>query len=199
GAHVHRQRDDVERLVRAALGLTLSEAENAFARAVANDDRLDADDIQLVLEEKRQVIRKSGLLEYYPTDQDLGGVGGLEYLKTWLDGGTGARVFGALLTWMQEKLAPVFVVATANNISELPPELLRKGRFDEIFFIDLPSASERTEIFAIHLKRRSRDPGRFDLGRLAELARGYSGAEIEQAIIAGLYAAFEERRDLAHG
>jgi SpoVK/Ycf46/Vps4 family AAA+-type ATPase len=298
-ASVHLNQDDVERLVRAALGLTLGEAENAFARAIANDDRLDAEDIKLVLEEKRQVIRKSGLLEYYATDEDLGGVGGLDYLKTWLDrrtsafsdearrfglpepkgllllgvqgcgksltakaiashwrmpllrldmgrifsgligssednlrraiktaegvapvvlwideiekglsgtkssgdtdGGTGARVFGALLTWMQEKQAPVFVVATANNIVDLPPELLRKGRFDEIFFIDLPSLAERTEILSIHLRRRGRDLARFDVPRLAEVSAGYSGAELEQAIISGLYQAFEARRDLSHG
>ena len=295
-ASINLDRDAVEGLVRAALGLTLSEAENAFARAIATDDVLDADDIKLVLEEKRQVIRKSGLLEYYPTDEDLRGVGGLDYLKGWLDrrtaafsdearkfglpepkgllllgvqgcgqslsakaiasqwrlpllrldmgrifgslvgssednirrairmaegvapvvlwideiekglsgvkssgdtdGGTGARVFGALLTWMQEKTAPVFVVATANNIAELPPELLRKGRFDEIFFVDLPSRRERAEIFGIHLQRRGRDPSLFGVDRLAELARGFSGAEIEQAIVAALYHAFEERREL---
>jgi ATP-dependent 26S proteasome regulatory subunit len=287
---------DVEALVRAALGLTTSEAENAFARAIAIDDRLDANDIQLVLEEKRQVIRKGGLLEYYATEHGLGGVGGLEELKRWLDrraaaftdearkfglpepkgllllgvqgcgksltakaiasqwrlpllrldmgkifgslvgsseenvrrairmaegvapivlwideiekglsgvkssgdtdGGTGARVFGALLTWMQEKTAPVFVVATANSIEHLPPELLRKGRFDEIFFIDLPSGRERAEIFDIHLRRRERDPARFDLAQLAELARGFSGAEIEQAIISALYQAFDEHTDI---
>jgi ATP-dependent 26S proteasome regulatory subunit len=294
---IHLEPADVEALVRAALGLTSSEAENAFARAIAIDDRLDADDIQLVLEEKRQVIRKSGLLEYYPTEHGLGGIGGLEDLKGWLDrraaafteearqfglpepkgllllgvqgcgksltakaiasqwrlpllrldmgkifgsligsseenvrrairmaegvapvvlwideiekglsgvkssgdtdGGTGARVFGALLTWMQEKTAPVFVVATANSIEHLPPELLRKGRFDEIFFIDLPSHRERAEIFDIHLRRRRRDPARFDLARLAADARGFSGAEIEQAIISALYQAFDERTELA--
>lgn len=295
-ASINLERADVERLVRAALGLTLNEAENAFARAVAVDDRLDAEDIQLVLDEKRQVIRKSGLLEYFPTDSDLTGVGGLGYLKAWLDrrtsafgdearkfglpepkgllllgvqgcgksltakaiashwrmpllrldmgrifgsfigssednirraiktaegvapvvlwideiekglsgvkgggetdGGVGARVFGALLTWMQEKAAPVFVVATANSIKDLPPELLRKGRFDEIFFIDLPSHAERSEIFNIHLRRRERDPAAFDVSTLARLARGFSGAEIEQAIVSGLYQAFEERGQL---
>jgi SpoVK/Ycf46/Vps4 family AAA+-type ATPase len=112
------------------------------------------------------------------------------------DGGTGARVFGALLTWMQEKTAPVFVVATANRIADLPPELLRKGRFDEIFFIDLPSARERADIFAIHLQRRGRDPATFDLAELAAASRGCSGAELEQAIISGLYEAFGERKQL---
>jgi SpoVK/Ycf46/Vps4 family AAA+-type ATPase len=296
GRTINLARDEVERLVRAAQGLTLSEAENAFARAIAIDDRLDADDIQLVLDEKRQVVRKSGLLEYYATDDDLGGVGGLDYLKAWLDrraaafgdearafglpepkgllllgvqgcgksltakaiasqwklpllrldmgaifgslmgsseanirraikmaegvapvvlwvdeiekglsglkssgetdGGTGARVFGALLTWMQEKTAPVFVVATANRIADLPPELLRKGRFDEIFFIDLPSTRERADIAAIHLRRRGREPAQFDLEAIATASHGCSGAEIEQAIVSGLYQAFGDKRPL---
>src|SRR5213075_3107882 len=108
------------------------------------------------------------------------------------DSGVSARVFGALLTWLQEKTAPVFVVATANRIDALPPELLRKGRFDEIFFIDLPSSEERREIFRIHIARRQRDPSRFDLDLLSTTAEGYSGAEIEQAIIAGMYLAFAD-------
>ncbi len=296
GRAINLARDEVERLLRAAQGLTLDEAENAFARAIAHDDKLDADDIQLVLDEKRQVIRKSGLLEYYATDEDLGGVGGLEHLKVWLDrrsaafgdearefglpepkgllllgvqgcgksltakaiasqwrlpllrldmgaifgslmgsseanirraikiaegvapvvlwvdeiekglsglkssgetdGGTGARVFGALLTWMQEKTAPVFVVATANRIADLPPELLRKGRFDEIFFIDLPSREERAQIVSIHLRRRQRDVAQFDVDAIAAASRGCSGAEIEQAIVSGLYQAFGEHKAL---
>jgi SpoVK/Ycf46/Vps4 family AAA+-type ATPase len=113
------------------------------------------------------------------------------------DGGVTARVFGALLTWLQEKTAPVFVVATANRIDLLPPELLRKGRFDEIFFIDLPAAAERREIFQIHVARRGRRPEGYDLQRLAQLAEGYSGAEIEQAVVSGLYDAFAEQRELA--
>ena len=88
------------------------------------------------------------------------------------DGGTTARVFGTFLTWLQEKTAPVFVVATANDIDALPPELLRKGRFDEIFFVDLPDAAERREIFGIHLRRRKRDPAEFDLAELAARGRG---------------------------
>lgn len=112
------------------------------------------------------------------------------------DGGTTARVFGALLTWMQEKTAPVFVVATANRIESLPPELLRTGRFDEIFFIDLPSARERAEIFAIHLARRGRRPESFDLEALAAAAPGFSGAEIEQAVLSALYDAFDRRSEL---
>lgn len=100
------------------------------------------------------------------------------------DGGLSRRMFGALLTWMQEHRAPVFVVATANDIEALPPELLRKGRFDEIFFVDLPTEKARRAIFEIHLKRRGMDPGDFDLGELIEASDGFSGAEIEQAIIA---------------
>ena len=112
------------------------------------------------------------------------------------DSGVSARVFGSLLTWLQEKTAPVFVVATANRIEALPPELLRKGRFDEIFFIDLPSAAERREIFRIHIEKRHRDPAKFDLDALSTTAEGYSGSEIEQAIIAGMYLAFAEGAEL---
>lgn len=112
------------------------------------------------------------------------------------DAGTSARVFGSLLTWMQEKTSPVFVIGTANDISALPPEVLRKGRFDEIFFVDLPQAQERREIFAIHLARRGRDPLEYDLNELAMVSEGFSGAEIEQLIIDGLYDAFENERDL---
>jgi len=295
-AEVELSKEDADQLLRAALGLTLSEAENAFARAIARDGRLSRDDVALVLEEKRQVIRKSGLLEYYPADASLADVGGLGQLKRWLDrratafsegarkfglpepkgllllgvqgcgksltckavaaqwqlpllrldlgrifssfvgsseenlrrairvaesvapvvlwvdeiekglsgasgsgqadSGVSARVFGALLTWLQEKTAPVFVVATANRIADLPPELLRKGRFDEIFFIDLPAAPERREIFDIHVRKRGRDPTGFDLPALAEASDGFSGAEIEQAVISGLYEAFAEGSEL---
>ncbi len=295
-ARVDLTREQAEQMIKAAQGLTLSEAENAFAKAIANDGVLDKDDIRLVLDEKRQVIRKSGLLEFVGVEEDLGQVGGLDELKAWLtgrngafseparkfglpapkgllllgvqgcgksltakaiasawalpllrldlgrifssligsseenlrrairvaesvapvvlwideiekglagssgaavtDSGVSARVFGALLTWLQEKTAPVFVVATANRIEALPPELLRKGRFDEIFFIDLPSAAERHEIFRIHIRRRQRDPLHFDLDALSTAAEGYSGAEIEQAVIAGLYHAFAEGSEL---
>ncbi|MHB8417906.1 MAG: AAA family ATPase [Myxococcales bacterium] len=292
---VDLHRDQAEQLIKAAMGLTLNEAENAFAKAVAAHQRLGAEDIGLMLEEKRQVIRKSGLLEYYPVDRSLGEVGGLDLLKGWLgqrgrafseaarrfglpepkgllllgvqgcgktltakaiasqwslpllkldmgrifsgligsseenlrrairvaegaapavlwideiekglsgadsgtsDGGVASRVFGALLTWLQEKSSPVFVVATANRIQALPPELLRKGRFDEIFFIDLPSAPERREIFEIHLRRRRRDPAAFDLAALAALTDGFSGAEIEQAVVSALYEAFAAGGDI---
>ena len=113
-----------------------------------------------------------------------------------VDGGLSQRMFGTLLTWMQEHEKPVFLVATANDIDALPPELLRKGRFDEIFFVDLPGAAVRKEIFAIHLKRRKRDPKRFDLDALAVASDGFSGAEIEQAVIAALHAAFAEGAEI---
>jgi len=298
-AKVDLTKEQAENIIKAAQGLTLGEAENAFAKAIANDGILDKDDIKLVLEEKRQVIRKSGLLEFVNVEQELAHVGGLDELKGWLtsragafgeparkfglpapkgllllgvqgcgksltakaiasvwslpllrldlgrifssligsseenlrrairvaesvsptilwideiekglagnagaavtDSGVSARVFGSLLTWLQEKTAPVFVVATANRIDALPPELLRKGRFDEIFFIDLPSAAERREIFRIHLARRQRDPAAFDLDALSTAAEGYSGSEIEQAVIAGLYYAFGENTELRQG
>jgi SpoVK/Ycf46/Vps4 family AAA+-type ATPase len=108
------------------------------------------------------------------------------------DGGLSQRMFGSLLTWMQEHSAPTFLVATANDIEALPPELLRKGRFDEIFFVDLPEPVTRREIFSIHLRKRGREPDEFGLDKLAERAEGFSGAEIEQAIISALHHAFSE-------
>jgi len=295
-AKIDLSREQAEQLIKAAQGLTLSEAENAFAKAIATDGTLSGNDIRLVLDEKRQVIRKSGLLEFVSVDEDLGNVGGVDALKQWLgnraaafgeparkfglpapkgllllgvqgcgksltakaianqwalpllrldmgrifsnfigsseenlrkairvaesvapavlwvdeiekglsgtassgqvDGGVTARVFGAMLTWLQEKTAPVFVVATANKIEALPPELLRKGRFDEIFFIDLPASAERREIWSIHLSRRKRDPAKFDLAELAQVSETYSGSEIEQAVISGLHFAFAESVEL---
>jgi SpoVK/Ycf46/Vps4 family AAA+-type ATPase len=106
------------------------------------------------------------------------------------DGGTTARVFGTFLTWLSEKNAPVFVVATANDISQLPPELLRKGRLDEIFFVDLPSEAERAEVFRIHLLKRGRQPENFDVPALVAASENFSGAEVEEAIISALYDAF---------
>ena len=109
-----------------------------------------------------------------------------------MDSGTSTRVFGTILTWMQEKTAPCFVVATANDISSLPPELLRKGRFDEIFFLDLPTTEERKEIFAVHLRKRNRLVQDYDLDTLAAQSEGYVGAEIEQAIIDAMYVGFND-------
>lgn len=120
---------------------------------------------------------------------------GLSSSQGSMDGGTSTRVFGTILTWMQEKTAPCFVVATANDISALPPELLRKGRFDEIFFLDLPTTDERREIFSVHLRKRKRMADDFDLDLLARESAGYVGAEIEQAIIDAMYIGFGEDRE----
>ncbi|MFB3882903.1 MAG: AAA family ATPase [Armatimonadota bacterium] len=282
-----------EHVLKAALGLTITEAENVFAKCIVEKGKFDVD---LIVAEKQQLIRKSGILEYFESKDDVGDIGGLDILKAWLknrslaftekaqkfglpaprgilllgvqgcgksltckavahlwrlpllrldvgrifagivgsseenirraiqmaetvspcvlwldeiekglagvqssgyaDSGVTARVFATFNTWMQEKTKPVFVVATANDISQLPPELLRKGRFDEIFFVDLPAEPERAEVFEIHLRKRGRDPKQFDLRRLAAESAGFSGAEIEQAVIAGLYAAFEGARDV---
>ena len=112
------------------------------------------------------------------------------------ESGTARRVFGTLLTWMAEKTAQVFIVATANDISSLPPELVRKGRLDEIFFVDLPTQNSRAVIFAVHLKNRNLDPERFDLPELAAASDGFSGAEIEQTIVSALYAAHAHSQEL---
>ncbi|MBP7867265.1 MAG: AAA family ATPase [Acidobacteria bacterium] len=109
-----------------------------------------------------------------------------------LDGGTSLRVLGTFLTWMQEKTRPAFIVATANKVELLPPELLRRGRFDEIFFLDLPTDVERKEIFGVHIRKRRRNPDAFDLDQLARLSEGYVGAEIEQAVIDAMYLAFND-------
>ena len=113
--------------------------------------------------------------------------------------GTSQRVLGTFLTWLAEKTSSVFVVATANDISELPPELVRKGRFDEIFFVDLPTPQIRASIFAIHLTSRDQPLSKFDLEKLAMLTEGFSGAEIEQAIVSALYAAHAKKQDLSTG
>jgi len=105
------------------------------------------------------------------------------------DGGVSKRLVGSLLTWMQERASRVFLVATANSVAELPPEMMRKGRVDEVFFVDLPEAPARKEIFRLHLSRRGEDPARFDLDGLARESKGFSGAEIEQAIVSALYEA----------
>ncbi|MCU0316285.1 MAG: AAA family ATPase [Fimbriimonadaceae bacterium] len=275
-----------EQIVRSAQGLTSDEIENSFARSLVEVNRLTVDRI---IEEKKQIVRKTGILEFYPSSSNLKDVGGHELLKDWLvqrsksftdaahefgipypkgiliigvqgcgkslvakavstayglpmlkldvgrifgslvgqseenmrrairiseslapcvlwidelekgfagaggsvsDSGTTARVFSTFLTWMQEKTKPVFLVATGNNVSALPPELLRKGRFDEIFFVDLPDLEERKEIFKIHLAKRNRDPKKFKVADLAANTPGFSGAEIEQVIVGALNKAF---------
>ena len=279
-----------EKLVQAALGLTASQAQRVFARAIVSNGVLDDRDIGLVTEEKKQIIRESEALEFYSVSETPDDVGGLGVLKDWLrmreraftheardyglpapkgialigipgtgksltakmvgglwrlpllrldvgslfgslvgeseerarralrlaetvapcivwideiekalahggaDSGTSTRVFGTILTWMQEKTAPVFVVATANDISSMPPELLRKGRFDEIFFLDLPTLEERREIFNVHLRKRGRLPEDYDVPLLAKRSEGYVGAEIEQAIIDAMYIGFNDNR-----
>ena len=111
------------------------------------------------------------------------------------DGGLSQRMFGTLLSWMQDHRHPIFLIATANNLAQLPPELMRKGRFDEIFFVDLPGPEEREAIFSIHLRKRQRDKSKFDMARLVADSEGFTGAEIEQAVISGLYAAFAEKSE----
>lgn len=111
------------------------------------------------------------------------------------DGGTSARVFGSLISWLQEKTAPVFVVATANDVSQLPPEMLRKGRWDELFFVDLPNQEERELIWQIQVTKHRRDPRQFDLAQLSKSTDGLTGAEIEQVFIDALYRAFAEEEE----
>jgi SpoVK/Ycf46/Vps4 family AAA+-type ATPase len=122
-------------------------------------------------------------------EKGLGGGGGL-------DGGTSQRVFGTLLTWLQEKTSPVFVVATANRISGLPPELLRKGRFDEIFFVDLPTREERLEIVKIHLARHGRAEAKIKAQEIADASEGFTGAELEQGVIEGLFTSYSQKREI---
>jgi len=271
----------------AAVGLTLIEAENVFAKSLAASSIIDP---RMIIEEKKNIIRKSGVLEFYDVRTDMGAVGGLGQLKSWLsdrgrafskeardyglphpkgvllvgipgsgkslvskcigyswkmpvlrmdvgalfgslvgqseanmrkalktaealapcvlwidelekalgsgqgslDGGTTARVFGSFLSWMQEKTSSVFVVATANDVSMLPPEMLRKGRFDELFFVDLPNEEDRETIFDIHLQKKKRDPSLYDTAKLAAACPGFSGAEIEQVVVDSLFKAFSD-------
>lgn len=115
-----------------------------------------------------------------------------------VDAGVSSRILAAFLSWMQDRRSPVFVAATCNNVTALPPELIRKGRFDELFFVDLPTSAERKRILAIHLQARKRNPEQFDLDRISAAAKGFSGAEIAAAVQTALYAAFAEKRDLAN-
>lgn len=289
----------IDALGRAAIGLSKSEIENCLAKSLVKHKRISALDIDFILEEKKQNIRKAGILEYVATENmEVSEIGGLDNLKRWLeirkaaytpeaekfgigwpkgvllvgvpgcgkslsakcvsaswkipllrldlgkvfgmyvgsseanirlalsmceavspsilwideiekalsglsssnqtDGGTTSRVFGTILTWMQEKKSPVFVFATANNIASLPPELLRKGRFDEIFFVDLPNEQERAEIFRIHLQRVKRNPELFDIKKLVSLSGEaewgddirLTGSEIEAVVNQALLEAF---------
>lgn len=285
-----------EKLLKATLGLTRDEAEKVYRKANVKAGRLTEEEVDIVLSEKKQLIRRNGILEYIEEDETIDAVGGLEELKKWLkqrsdafterareyglpqpkgmlilgvpgcgksliakttsrlwglpllrldmgrvydgsmvgrseanlrnalktaesispvilfideldkafaggtgsadsDGGTSSRIFGSFLTWMQEKTSPVFVMATANRVERLPGEFLRKGRFDEIFFVDLPTPEERQDIFNIHLSKRRSDITRFDLEQLAKVSDGFSGAEIEQGLIAAMYEAFAQDRE----
>lgn len=292
GDSIQLKPGEEDTLLNVGLGLTLREMEDVLREELKRNRKITRETISRILDEKKQIIRKSGVLEYYSPETDLKDVGGLEILKSWLqqrikafskearayglpwpkgillvgvqgcgkslvaksvakvwrlpllrldvgrvfagivgaseenmrkaikmaetlspcilwideiekgfsgigssnysDAGTAARVYGHFITWLQEKKHPVFVIATANMVEQLPPELLRKGRFDETFFVDLPNRDEREEIFRIHLTSRHRDPEDFNIETLASLADQFSGAEIEQAIIAAMYDAFED-------
>ena len=288
--------DAQEKLLKAALGLTRDEAEKVYRKAKVTAGQLTEAEVSIVLSEKRQLIRRNGILEFMDVDETIDSIGGLEELKLWIkqrsnafserareyglpqpkgmlilgvpgcgksliakttsrlwglpllrldmgrvydgsmvgrseanlrsalktaesispailfidemdkafaggagssdsDGGTSSRIFGSFLTWMQEKMSPVFVMATANRVERLPGEFLRKGRFDEIFFVDLPNQEERQQIFRIHLSKRRTDIDRFDIEQLAHVCEGFSGAEIEQAIVAAMYDAFAQGRE----
>lgn len=278
-------------------GLTEDEAERTTAQVIVSRYCLSPAAITDVLEEKKEVLRRTGMLEFIDATDSLNTIGGLENLKAWLrkrqgafdadarnfglepprgviimgvqgcgksmsarciagewklplvkfdsaavfdkyvgetekrikkvfavaeelspavlwidelekvfagsgpdsassDAGVSSRLLGAFLSWMQDKKAPVFVAATSNNVGSLPPELIRKGRFDEIFFVDLPNTVERKAIFQIQLARRKQNPLTFDMEKLAAASEGYSGAEIDAAIQSGLYAAYSEKKPL---
>jgi ATP-dependent 26S proteasome regulatory subunit len=282
-----------ERIIQASIGLTYSQAQRVFSKAIVSNGRVSIDNLELIIAEKKQIIKASGALEYYGASENLSNVGGLHALKKWLNirteafsseaaeyglptpkgialigiPGTGksltakaiagiwkmplirmdvgalfgsyvgeteantrqaislaetiapcilwideiekslnqnlgselsGRLMATILSWMQEKTKPVFVVATANNIEEVPPELLRKGRFDEIFFLDLPNLEERNEIFKIQLQKRKRNYKNYDIERLAIESEGFVGAEIEQAVVDAMFSAFSDspRREI---
>jgi len=284
----------LDELVRSCQGLSLERIRRVLARAIAAQGQIQPDDVEMVLEEKRQSIRQTQILDYYPTSERISDIGGLDNLKDWLlrrggafterarqyglphprglllvgiqgtgksltakaiahhwhlpllrldvgrlfgglvgesesrtrqmiqlaealapcilwideidkafagveskgDSGTASRVFGTFINWLAEKKSPVFVVATANNIQALPPEMLRKGRFDEIFFVGLPSQEERQAIFELHLGRlRPHNLKNYDLERLAYETPDFSGAEIEQTLIEAMHIGFSQNRD----
>lgn len=284
----------LDELVRSAQGLSMERIRRVLARAIATHGKLRADDVELILEEKRQTIRQTQILDFYPASEKISDIGGLDNLKDWLlkrgsafsdkarqyglphprglllvgiqgtgksltakaiahhwhlpllrldvgrlfaglvgesesrtrqmiqlaealapcvlwideidkafagldgkgDSGTTSRVFGTFITWLAEKTSPVFVVATANNIQSLPPEMLRRGRFDEIFFVGLPAQEERSSIFTVHLSRlRPHTLKSYDLDRLAYETPDFSGAEIEQMLIEAMHIGFSQNRD----
>lgn len=281
-------------LVRSAQGLSLERVRRVLTRCLAERGQIEVEDVEALLEEKRQSIRQTQILDFYPATEQISDIGGLDTLKDWLlrrggafgdrarayglphprglllvgiqgtgksltakaiahhwhlpllrldvgrlfaglvgesesrtrqmiglaealapcvlwideidkafagldgrgDSGTTSRVFGTFITWLAEKRSPVFVVATANNIQSLPPEMLRKGRFDEIFFVGLPSQEERMAIFSVHLSRlRPHSIKDYDLKRLAYETPDFSGAEIEQTLIEAMHIGFSQNRD----
>ncbi len=283
-------------IINALKGLTFLEAEKVLTKAIVVNKKVDLSVLNTVLEVKKRIIEREGVLEYYPHDSSLAEVTGMTILKDWLqkrkkiflypekaaefglpfpkgalllgvqgcgkslcakvvakdwglpllkldpsnlyqkyvgesernlkkaiqisermaplvlwvdeiekafaqgggDCGVSKRILGTFLSWLQEKKAHVFVFATSNDVSKLPPELLRKGRFDEIFFVDLPLDEARENILKVHLRKRKCEPESFDLKELVQLSHGFSGAEIEQAIISGLYTAFSKDLKLSH-
>jgi hypothetical protein len=288
--------EETNRLLQNLRGLTLLEAEKILTKAIVEDGRLSPEDIGAVVEAKRQLVEREGLLEYYPVEESMAAVADLATLKDWLrkrhaivstperasefglefpkgvlllgvpgcgkslcakavamewslpllkldpsnlynkfigesernfkraiaaaekmspvilwidelekafagagdqDGGVSQRILGTFLSWLQDRRGDVFVVATANDVQRLPAEFLRKGRFDEVFFVDLPDRDTRREILRIHLDKRSQDADSFDLDGISESTDGFSGAEIEQVVVAALYTAFSERTDLS--
>ena len=278
-------------------GLTEEEAERAVAHALIRRYTLSPDVVTDVLDAKKEILRRTGMLEFVETSSNMSSIGGLENLKRWLnrrrgtwtdeaskaglqpprgaiilgvqgcgksmcaraiagewklplvkfdtaaiydkfigetekriqklfrvaeqlapavlwidelekvfagsvpdsasaDAGVSARLLGSFLSWMQDHKAAIFVAATCNNVTVLPPELIRKGRFDELFFVDLPNAVERRAIFTLHLKNRRQDPARFNLKNLVIAAHGFSGAEIEAALQSAMYASFSEKKPM---
>lgn len=284
-----------EKMALAAQGFTYNQAMEAYRAALINRETLTLEAVNLVMSEKEALVRKSGVLEFFPVESDKWEIGGLENLQKWLDertrafspdaakygltppkgvlimgvsgcgkslaikaianywklpllrldmgrvydglaglpeeamrkaiktsealspcvlwideveagianqnqkaaGGSESRVLALFLTWMQEKTAPVFVGCTANEVEVLPPEILRKGRFDELFYVGLPDVEERKHIISIHMKKRNLDPSKFDMDYLAESTEGHNGAEIEQGVIAGLYEAMAQKKPLS--
>jgi SpoVK/Ycf46/Vps4 family AAA+-type ATPase len=278
-------------ILKSLLGLTIEEATNAISKAIAQNGKLSEDEIEILILQKEQIIKKSGHLEYFHPNDTMNSIGGLDNLKEWLkirkkaflpnakkyklkspkgimllgipgtgkslsakavsnswkmpllrldfgkvfggivgesesnireaikvaeslspcvlwideiekglsglqsngDGGASTRVFGTFLTWMQEKKSEVFVLATANDISSLPKELLRKGRFDEIFFVDLPTKEEREEIIKIHLRNVEQNEENINIKKLAELSGGFSGAELEEVVNEALFNIFDSQ------
>jgi SpoVK/Ycf46/Vps4 family AAA+-type ATPase len=283
--------ETIQQVARALLGLTIDESRYALRRAFATGRGLGSESLPALLEEKKLLVNRSGVIEFIADPTDLGDVGGLEGLKTWLversklfemrdsldaeivpkgllmmgipgcgkslcvkaiasqfqlplyrvdmteifsgrhgnpegafveackmmedmapavlwfdeierglttneSGGQQGRIFGFFLTWMQEKTRGLFVAATANRIELLPAEMIRKGRFDEVFFVDLPNEEEQTAIFKIHLKRRGIDETRFNIEQLIEFTVGWTGAEIEQCVVSAITKARLADRDL---